>query len=299
MTNFSEIYKTCKDSEYDILDAYKAKKSHLSHSSLSKFRSSPFEFLMYKSIDRPKTKALSDGSMMHMLLLEPEKFSKGYYVVDDDVICKTIAGEHWESKGKRPRSTAKYKEWIAAYENKYQGMERVDIVQLKNLQASIDRALDSNLTFKDLIRKLRQDGKAENAMIKDIKGYPVKAILDIDHPDFIADLKFVSNNSLQSTYRDYWGEKYWTWVQQGLYASLYDFKKKHFLLYMNHQGDVAVRSVPVAALQRGHQEFLYWLEKFDYCINDLGRLNLDSSFWQNQNSHDLILPQWISDSPNE
>jgi hypothetical protein len=288
--NFDEVYQQCVDNDHDIVDFYRDKKGHLSHTSLSKFRTSPFEFLRYKTIERPATKALSDGKMMHMLLFEPEKFNENYYAVDDRKKCEEISGPNWKAEGKKPRSTKAYKEWIAGWAAKFPGKERVSIDQLVTLQTALKRAM-TNKDFNRIVAKM-SEGHTESTIIQEVDGYAVKAILDVQGANLRADLKFVSDNSDRAVERAYWGDAYWTWVQQGLYAYLDGQRSVTHMIYLNHDGDVNIKEVPQTELRRGFDEFRWWIKMFDHCINKRGTLNIDSSFWRS-GANVLHLPSWI------
>ena len=60
--------------------------------------------LYIKGLLKKDSPALSFGSLYDCLLLEPEKASDQFIVVDDEEICAKIGG-------KSPRATKKYKEW--------------------------------------------------------------------------------------------------------------------------------------------------------------------------------------------
>lgn len=291
MADFNETYKLCLANDQNVVDFYQRKEGYLSHSSLKAFRTSPFEFLRYKTMPRLATTAMSDGQMMHLLLFEPQKFKDEYYVIDDRKKCVEISGPAWKEEGKKPRSTKAYRDWVAEYQSKFSNKSRADLEQVMNLKTAIDRAM-TNPEFNAIIAEMGSPESREQVVLDRIEGYDIKAILDITTNRTTADLKFVADNSDRATYRDYWGDKYWTWVQQGLYAYFNGFKKAHKIIYLNKFGDVNIREVPIDGLERGFNEFRYWINEFDKVINKRGTLNIDSSYWK-KGDNALFIPSWL------
>lgn len=292
MSDFISDYKKCLENDPKLVDFYQSGKGHLSHSSLKKFRESPFEFLKYKTLPKAGSKAMSDGKMMHLLLFKPLEFKNDYYAIDDREKCKEISGDDWKEKGKKPRSTTVYKKWLAEYVAKFPGKQSVDIDQLFMIKGAIDRAM-SNPEFNAIIAEMNSSTTREQTVIDEIDGYQIKGILDITTGSTTADLKFVTDNSDRAVYRDYWGDKYWSWVQQGLYGYMNSFKTKHHkMIYMNKFGDVNIRPVPLESLKRGFDEFRYWIKEFDTCLHEKGTFNIDSSYWK-KGDNALYTPTWL------
>ena len=107
-----------KDEEfYQEIDSIMQGKAALSFSSLKAFRQSPKHFYNYK-FDKETTKAMTEGKMFHLAILEPEKFKSEYWVLDDSAKVTEIGGGN-------PRATKIYKEWVAEQVTKNEGKEMI------------------------------------------------------------------------------------------------------------------------------------------------------------------------------
>lgn len=270
------------------VDFYMEKLGHLSFSSLKRFKESPFTFLKHKVFPSESTKAMDFGSMVHMILFEPELFKTSYYVLDDRKILNGL-----ESKFAKPKSSGDYQKWKKEQLEKAGSKTIVGISDIVTAKAAVKRMV-ANKEFLELFKRLRS-GKKEHSVISNVNGYPVKKILDIDGDDLLFDLKVVNDNSLRSTTNAYWGEQQLTWVQQGLYAQHYDFKKPVVIGYLNHDGDIRLRPVPTDELKRGFAEFSQWLYSFDTCLRTTRTFLHDSNYWIDANQNLLSAPYWIAD----
>lgn len=301
--HFKDWYEKLKYYDPIIVAEYQKKAAHLSHSSLKKFLDSPMAFLMYKVMPKKSTPSMDGGKLMHMLLLEPEKFKDNYFVLDDRAIVNNLlANGYTDSKGKHkeiksPKLSAPYKEWKANYLSLHEGKTMVELDDLIAAKAALKR-MYANGEFVNFLRKLKKR-KPEHEIMGEVLGYPVKMVLDNDTDDFIFDLKYVANNSLRSTTSDFFSEKYFTYVQQGLYASAYNFKKRVVVGYLNHMGDMRLREVPEDVLRFGFATFEGWVKDFDRAINEKKTLLLDSDFHSNEYSNTLHLPQWLEVQDDE
>lgn len=294
---FKDWYDRVNHYDKEFIKLYQDKALHISHSSMTKFRESPYNFLINKTTPRDSTASMGVGKMVHMLLFEPKVFSENYFVLDDTEIVERLLKEGYQdAKGKmvtvtKPKSTAVYRAWKAEYMKHNEGKEMIEMKDLISAKAALKRMF-ANRGFADFIRGLKNP-KPEHTLMGEVQGYPVKMILDNDSDNVIFDLKYVANNSLRGTTNDYWGEKYWTFVQQGLYASYYNFKKKTVIGYLNHMGDIRLREVPVESLRYGAALFNEWVGRFDYCVNELKTFKRDSDFWDPQGTNILHVPHWL------
>jgi exodeoxyribonuclease VIII len=76
----------------------------ISKSGLDKIARAPEEYFYSKDHPSDETKAMTVGSALHKLVLEPEGFGVEFFCINDEEICAEIGGA-------KPRATSKYKEW--------------------------------------------------------------------------------------------------------------------------------------------------------------------------------------------
>lgn len=101
-------------------DAYHKDWTRIGKSGLDLIHQSPSHYYAkYLDPNREREKqtpALFMGSATHKAILEPDTFLQSYVVMDDTETCKEIGG-------KAPRSTNRYKEWTAEFEQANRGRE--------------------------------------------------------------------------------------------------------------------------------------------------------------------------------
>jgi len=90
---FDEVYIEPKQAEKDaLIDKLQSGEFTLSYSSLSAFTVSPRNFIAYKLQEQKTTPAMIMGEAVHCKVLEPDEFSKRYYIAPT-VDASTVAGK--------------------------------------------------------------------------------------------------------------------------------------------------------------------------------------------------------------
>jgi hypothetical protein len=107
------------------INEYHADTSRISKSGLDEIHKSPAHY-HYRYLDpsrKPETvKEWSvTGNIVGQAFLEPDIFASKYIQLDDSEVCIEIAGNDWQAKNKRPRSTKKYEEWMELRIKEYEG----------------------------------------------------------------------------------------------------------------------------------------------------------------------------------
>jgi hypothetical protein len=277
---------TLKSVDQDYIKAYTDREMHLSFSSLKRFMVSPINFLHYKYFSAPSTKAMDYGTLVHLLLLERDTFKDRYFVIDDTSIIEKLKTKGYTNV----KATKDYKEFIAEQTAKNSTKTLVDIELFQQAVLAVKRMLE-NPDFKTLFPVFRES-KKEHVVHTVVNTFPVKMVLDNDAPNHIFDLKVVSDNSIRAIDRSYWNNSFYTYVQQGLYASVYGFQKETVMMYIDNYGDTLIRSVDKAALQYGYSVFMQWLDKFQECLNS-GTFIHDSSYFVPVENRKIYIPSWI------
>lgn len=108
-------------------------KGHLSYSSVKYALQDMALWEMYmKGQLKPKTQALSFGSVYDCILFTPEDFDKRFLVIDDKAIKKEIGGT-------RPTATAKYKKWMEDLEALQDGVDLVSAADVEKAKTMLER----------------------------------------------------------------------------------------------------------------------------------------------------------------
>jgi hypothetical protein len=175
----------------DSNEEYHSKKEYISCSGLKKLKKSPLHF---KEEEKKETDAMTFGSAYHTFVLEEELFEKEYHIFDETAILDILIGEG----SKSPRSTNKYKEWLANEMRIANGKQTIDNGTLNMLKAMKDR-----LTHHRYANTLITKGEAEMSVyceIEIITGQRVKVKIRPDYMKqerrIIADLKSAASASV-------------------------------------------------------------------------------------------------------
>ena len=205
-------YEEFSESEY-------SKYPSISVSKLKKIKKSP---LHYKEEEYKESPALVFGNAYHCYLLEPKRFEEEYYIIDDKEIFAKLQGEGIKS----PRSTKKYKDWLAV---EHENAGDKNIISSDDLKIIKDMAyrINSHPYAKTLISK----GIAEKflfVLMEDKFGneYYIKLIVDYMRADkrIITDLKTCVDASLDGFTKD--AAKYNYHLQSALYADIIEHLSK-------------------------------------------------------------------------
>ena len=98
--------------------------------------------LYIKGLLRKESQAFTFGSLYDCLLLEPEKATDEFIVMDDEEICDTIGG-------KNPRATKKYKEWKEEFQKQHSKKTIVSEDDWNEATAMINRLDASEVVMPD------------------------------------------------------------------------------------------------------------------------------------------------------
>jgi len=144
--------------EMDSNDVYHNDKDYASSSTLKSVKKSP---LHYANEKHKETDALVFGQAYHAYVLEKEKFENEFYVLDET----EILNELYLEGAKKPRSTAKYRQWVAEMEEKNSGKIALSLDDWYRLRAMRARLMES-FYIRALIN---QKGAVELSHYADIK----------------------------------------------------------------------------------------------------------------------------------
>jgi len=229
---------------------------HLSFSALKAFMTSPKHFYAYKTC-KETTKAMTEGMMFHMAILEPDKFKQKYWVLDDSEKCQELIN----SGSKSPRATTVYKDWLSTEMSKHQDQEMISKEDFETYlgmgeylkQCSATKQLMSELTEKELAFEFEH------------LGFNVSGRIDGNGSDYIIDLKKVSDASYKKVR---WNiEDMMYDMQAGIYCAAKRIKK-YYLIFIDTSCNVTVVKLSEGTIQNGFGKFEIALDEFRRCAEE-------------------------------
>lgn len=283
------IFEILQERDQVLIKEYREKKEHVSASSIKKFAKSPLDFLLYKAFPKESTPSMDEGTLVHMMMLEPELIKKHYWVFDDSKKVDELSKEYSNVRGSK-----KYKEWKAAVYAKNEDKKPISGQLIDKATLAFKVAM-LNPDFRAYVTRLRKENLQNEFMFTKTLhlGYPVKGILDMKSDNDIADLKWMADNSDRALTKQFWNEDLGAYLAQGIYSAAYDFKLKTTMLFMNHNGDVRMREVEDHVLRFAYDKFCEILERFDECVNKHGTFIIGRDFWVQPEYRKITIPNWM------
>ena len=179
----------------------------LSYSSLKAFDTTPNHLVAYWNKEKAPTPAQEFGTLIHSLILEPEKFNSLYYIIDDAEICAELVADG----AKSPRATSIYKNWLAEVLMKNEGKKEV---KLEDYQTALKLSESARKSI--LLKKLKG---VEELIEWDFAGQPFKGFVDGYGDGFILDIKTSADASPKAFLRDFVKYKYYWQAALYLHAN--------------------------------------------------------------------------------
>lgn len=263
---------------YDISDVEYHKSEGISRSDIMIFRKTPFHYWNEKiNPDRPiknddeDTPAIRKGKMIHCYLLEPEKFSECYLVIDKKNKTtkegKKYAEDCEKIKGNR----------IFVYDFEIQEME------------SVAKAISKNPQAKELIGGAQYEKSLY--WTDPYTGLLCKARPDIIHANMICDLK----TALSASRRDFQNSlyTYGAYIQAGMIhvamKEVMQIDIRNFIyivLEKEYPYAHAIYQLDELAIEQGIVEFKNTLLRIKEC--------LDKNEWPSYETSIITLPAWAA-----
>jgi hypothetical protein len=193
----------------------------------------------------PETQPLRDGRLIHMILLEPNKFY--------DLNFINVAS----------KNTKAYKEAIKEY----------GVVYTKKEKENAERVADAFLKNENALRLLK-DTKFEVPSIEMLNGYAFRGKADILTENGIIDLK--TSNDVKNSFR-YSAKKYHYDVQCYIYCKIFkrDYENFKFLVIDKGSLDIALYDCSEEFYKSGEQkvntalkDYIRFFEKKEYNLDD-------------------------------
>lgn len=224
----------------EFLKAVEDNSLRLSFTSLSKLDKSPRHFRDFFTTEFNETPAMRVGSLVHTLILEPELFTERY-IIAPKIDKRTKVGKEaynafiLASEGKTVITESEYEQAL------------VYVQGVKECKAA--RWL------------LRAAEKVEQKLSFQHKGLTIRGIRDLEHPDFVADLKTTADASPKAFY---WSvKKYLYNMQAAIYT--YNCNRPYYIIAVEKSGQCAVYSLTEETIQEGRNKFEELVKKYRSC----------------------------------
>lgn len=250
----------------------------LSFSSLKAFRNSPADFIDYAFREKKQTDAMLLGTLIHCLVLEPEKFSERYTVIDDSEVMAALADSG------NPRNTKIYKEWKANFLATCIG----ETITLKQQQQA--EIIAGNIIHNRAAKKiLNLCPKREQKIEWQYKNFGFRGYYDLGGEKIRADIKKVPDASPRAAQATI--IKMWYFGQAAMYLTAEGIKLPFYIICADAKGGVSVHKLDKSLIDHALEEYSNLVDKFNECLLK-ENFNQSYDFWAE--SYDGI---YICDKP--
>jgi len=228
-------------------DWYFSDKDYITNSHLKIVKEGGIErYIAFKKglLPQRKSPALDFGSALHCLILEPERFEKQFYVMDDTDICNKIGGA-------MPRGTKAYKEWKAE-----------ELVKLGSRQLLTQESLTIALAMAEKVHSIPEcvdmirDCLYEKIFTSEWNGVKTKGKIDMKHigHEFFADIKTTRFPAIKENFE--WEFRKNGYARQmGFYANLLGIKSAWIIaIEKTYPYSVGLFEISEQTLALGYQE---------------------------------------------
>ena len=170
-----------------MTDYYKI--DRMSNSRLASFARSPRHYLYERNYPKEPTEAMIFGNVFHTLVLEPDKFSKRYALIDESAPKKPTSAQ-WNAKKPSPESIAAMDWWRNFNELNF---GKTIISQSDYITAG--RMSEAIFDDKFAYELMHGIGEVEKSLEwdDDVTGVPMKMKMDGYNEDYTIDLKSCVN----------------------------------------------------------------------------------------------------------
>jgi len=247
-----------------LIDDLMTGKKLLSFSSLKKFRDTPIDFVNYVLQKPEQTEAMFLGTVIHCLVLEPEKFDERYTVMDDTAKVAEIGGGN-------PRNTNLYKEWKANFLANVKGT----VITIKIHEQA--KAIANNIMFNRAAKKIISLCPEREKYIEwQYKNFGFRGYIDLNGQKLKADLKLVPDASPRKAQRTIIDR--WIYGQAAMYLTEEGVKVPFYIIAFDRKGGVSVHKLDKSLIDHGLEEYETVVDKFNECLIK-ENFNQSYDFW--------------------
>ena len=240
----------------------------LSYSSLKEFGKSPSHYIEYLRKDKAKTTAMSFGSLIHCLILEPSKFN------DNFIVAPSIDRRTKEGK-------AEYEKFLL----ESNGKEVITDVQYNDGINIAEKALSQ----KHILDAVTSCNKFEHEWRKDINGLPFRGFFDGEADDYILEIKTSNDASPKTIINDFYNRFYH--IQAGLYNIVSDKPIKYLIIETTAPYSIILADASQEFIDHGHRKIYELSKSFKTCM-DNNLWNMSYDYYMDGN-FTIELPSWV------
>lgn len=224
----------------EFLKAVQDKTLRLSFSGLSRLEKSPRHFVEFHTNPTAPTPAMTYGSLVHCLVLEPETFAQRYAIAP---ICdkRTKAGKQ-------------------AWDSFVQSSQGLQVITQQQHYTAVN-SIEGLKNCKPAMGLLRRATEIEQKIRFDYKGLTISGIRDLSTPDYVCDLKTTTDASPKSfRYSVY---KYFYHLQAAIYT--YECQRPYYIIALEKNGNCAVYEIGQNLIEQGRELFERLVTKYKRC----------------------------------
>lgn len=268
-----------KDLIKGIIDKLLNQESALSFSSLKDFADSPKDFIDYKLLLKEETDAMKYGSLVHCLLLEPDKFEERYVVFDDADLMASIGGA-------KPRATKAYKEQRDIFHAENQGKIILDVDTYNQAKFVQINALNNRAV------KAKLDGltQKEFGVEWDYQNFKFRGYIDGQCDKYRVDIKTCVDAKPRKFGRDIMEKR--LYLQAAMYEVGSGIRIPHYLIALDAKGGCSVHLIDGKLMDYGLEEYERLVQDFNKCILQ-DKFNESYEFWSQR--YDGV---FVAEKPN-
>ncbi len=240
----------------------------LSYSSLKEFAKSPKHYVNYVLAKREPSKEMNFGSLIHCLLLYPDKLNEQFAVM--------------------PSVDRRTKEGKDIY-NKFVEDSNGKICVGQDELDEANSIVDSVMTTTAAKSYIEQCYEFEKEFRSTVGGLPFRGFVDGISDNFILEVKTASDGSPESIIRDFFNRKYY--LQAGLYNIVHNLPVVYLVIETKAPYNSLISKATDRYIDQGKNEISSLIDKFKYCMDVTGfnqgyEAMLDKEF-------SIDLPLWI------
>lgn len=243
------------------------KERPLSYSSLKEFSKSPAHYINYLNKPRETTPALQFGSLLHLLLLEPQEFDNVYAVSPKFDMRKTAD-----------------KEAYAEFQAKSEGKEIIPETLLAEVHQLAELVKDNPMW-----RVAVEGASFEQKDTIEIYDLPFVRIRDIVKSDLTIDVKTVQSGYIDDIIKDFYNHKYY--LQAAIYGEPFSF----YVVEKSAPFDNGLIGTSQEFIDYGKRELEKLCMGFNLCLSNPELFNKGYEFWYEIAGIKPIvkLPKWV------
>lgn len=245
------------------------KERPLSYSSLKEFAKSPRHYVEYLRREKKPTAAMTFGSLIHCLLLQPTEFNNQFAVMSN-IDRRTKDGK------------AAYEAFLISAE----GKEVITEDQYDEANNLVNRVVSEG----HIADAIKNCNRFEHEWKADINGLPFRGFFDGEADDYILEVKTANDASPKTIINDFYNRQYH--IQAGLYSHVANKPVKYLIIETTAPFNVVLADVDYAFIDYGMKEAVKHINSFKVCLEN-NMFEMGYEFHMDEGHFTIGLPAWI------